>query len=145
MNIPTIEDAIALAVEAHRGATSKGGEPYILHVLRVMLAQKSEEARRVAVMHDVVEDTSITLEDLRRRGFPERELAAIDALTRRKDSETYEEFIARVKTNPLARRVKLADLADNLDVRRLAVVDEEARARLERYRRALRELEPEHR
>lgn len=137
MTTPTLEMAIALAVEKHRGKRDKGGQPYILHPLRVMLAVDTDEERRVAVLHDVVEDTGVTLEDLRALGYPEREVLAIDALTRRKDRErNYEEFIERARQNPLARKVKLADLADNMDVRRLAVVDDAARERLERYRQA---------
>jgi len=137
MTTPTLEQAIALAVEKHRGKRDKGGQPYILHPLRVMLAVDTEEERRVAVLHDVVEDTDVTLEDLRALGYPEREVLAIDALTLRKDrDETYQEFIERVGLNSIARRVKLADLADNMDVRRLAIVDDAARERLERYRQA---------
>ena len=71
-----------------------------------------------AVLHDVVEDTSYTLEDLRRKGFSEAVLAAVDCLTRRGD-ESYEEFIERVETNPIAREVKIADLEDNMNIRRI--------------------------
>lgn len=137
MDSPMLEDAVALAVEAHRGQKDKAGQPYILHPLRVMLRLDTEEARRVGILHDVVEDSTVTLDELRGRGYPERELAALDALTRRSAAgETYEAFIARVAANPLARVVKLADLEDNMDVRRLPTIDEVARERLERYRRA---------
>ncbi|HTY65098.1 MAG TPA: GTP pyrophosphokinase [Alphaproteobacteria bacterium] len=135
MAVPTVEQAIELSLEKHRGRVDKGGAPYVLHPLRVMVAMGSDEERRVAVLHDVVEDSDVTLADLRGRGYPEREVLALDALTRRA-AEPYEAFIERVRANPLARTVKRADLEDNMDVRRLASVDEDARERLERYRRA---------
>src|SRR6266446_2551617 len=115
----TIEDAILIAAEAHRGQTDKAGAPYILHPLRVMLRLKSEAEMLTAALHDVVEDSNWTLEMLRARGFPEEVLAAVDCLTRRAD-ETYDEFTERVKPNPLAVRVKLADLEDNMDQTRIA-------------------------
>jgi (p)ppGpp synthase/HD superfamily hydrolase len=139
MNLPSLEEAIALALERHSGKKDKGGAAYILHPLRVMLAVEGDDARRVAVLHDLVEDTATTLDELRARGYPEAEIAALDALSRRKD-ESYEGFIERVAGNALACYVKLADLADNMDVRRLPAVDEHARERLERYRRAWRRL-----
>jgi (p)ppGpp synthase/HD superfamily hydrolase len=135
---PTLEDAIALALEAHRGQTDKGGAPYILHPLRMMLRVRSPTERMVAVLHDVVEDSDRTLEDLRRRGFPGSVVAAVDALTRRKgEGETYEAFVRRVARHPVARRVKIADLEDNLDLSRIAAPGDEDRARMERYQRAL--------
>jgi (p)ppGpp synthase/HD superfamily hydrolase len=134
VNSPAIEDAILVAVQAHRGALDKGGAPYILHALRVMLAV-SPDARRVAIAHDLIEDASVTFEQLRAVGYSARELAALETLTRR-GGEPYDTYIARVKADALAREVKVADLADNLDVRRLRNVDTEACARLERYRAA---------
>ena len=125
--IPTLEDAIALAAHAHRGQVDKGGQPYILHVLRVMLRQEDETARLAAVLHDVLEDTQVTLADLRSAGYSEPVCAAVDCLTRR-SGETYEEMIERVATNPLARQVKLADLADNLDPNRTVPADPAAAA-----------------
>src|SRR5438067_604623 len=104
---PTVADAIALAASHHRDAADKGGAPYILHPIRVMLAMTTDEARRVAVLHDLLEDTSVTAKDLRRLGYPEREIAALQALTK-KESETYEKFIERVLTHPLAVLVKPA-------------------------------------
>jgi (p)ppGpp synthase/HD superfamily hydrolase len=135
MPAPTLEDAIALAVEAHRGQRDKAGKTYILHPLRVMMRLETETERMVAVLHDVVEDSSWTLERLREAGYPEEVLGALDRLTKRK-GETYEAFIERVLPHPLARRVKLADLEDNLDVRRLPSVTEKDAQRLARYRAA---------
>jgi (p)ppGpp synthase/HD superfamily hydrolase len=131
----TLEDAIALAVEAHRGQRDKTGQPYILHVLRVMLRLETADEQMAGVLHDVVEDTPYTLDNLRRLGYPEPVVEAVDCLTRRGD-ETYEQFVERAIANPIARRVKLADLEDNMDVRRLPEITEKDRERLNRYIRA---------
>ncbi|HEY7021808.1 MAG TPA: HD domain-containing protein [Ktedonobacterales bacterium] len=130
--MPNLEDAIALAVEAHRGQKDKNGQPYILHPLRVMLRLESKRERIVGVLHDVVEDTPTTLDDLRTLGYMEDVVTAIEHMTRRED-ETYEQFTERAASNPTARRVKLADLEDNLDVRRLAKVTPQDAERFQRY------------
>jgi (p)ppGpp synthase/HD superfamily hydrolase len=140
---PSLEDAIILATQAHVGQVDKVGQPYILHPFRVMLRLGDPTARMVAVLHDVVEDTSVTLDDLRRGGFPPEVVEAVDLVTRRQD-ETYEQFIERLAPNPIARAVKLADLEDNMDTSRLPAITEKTRERLERYRKAracLREFE----
>lgn len=134
-----LEDAIALAVAAHRGQRDKSGAPYVLHPLRMMLRVETEEERMAAVLHDVVEDTPHTFDDLRAQGFPESVVAAVEHLTKR-EGESYDEFVARAAANPIAARVKLADLEDNMDVRRLASVSEKDRARLARYVQAWRTL-----
>ena len=115
----TLEKALQLAVAAHMGQQDKAGEPYILHPLRLMLRLQSEEARIVAVLHDLLEDTSITLEQLRREGFSERVLIALDHLTHRAEA-SYEAYIQRLQKNPLAVQIKCLDLEDNMDIRRLA-------------------------
>src|SRR5690606_1606419 len=107
----------ALALEAQRGQVDRAGEPYILHPLRVMAGLKTDTERIIAVLHDVVEDRDLTLDDLRALGYDETIVGAIDSLSRR-EGETYEAFIQRVRQNPLAVTVKLADLADNMDLRR---------------------------
>lgn len=132
---PGLAQAIALAALAHDGQTDKAGEPYILHPLRVMLACQGEAARICAVLHDVVEDTPWTLGALRRAGYAEDVLTALDHVTKRPE-ESYEQFIDRVLTDPLACLVKLADLADNQDLSRLPVVTASDRERLLRYQRA---------
>jgi (p)ppGpp synthase/HD superfamily hydrolase len=137
--MPTLEDAIALAVEAHRGQKDKNGQPYILHALRVMLRLGSERERIVGVLHDVVEDTPTTLDDLRALGYEEGVVTAIEHVTRRED-ETYEQFTARAASDPIARRVKLADLEDNLDVRRLATITAMDAERFQRYLTARRHI-----
>ena len=133
--MPGLEDAIALAVQAHHGQRDKAGRPYILHPLRVMMRLETDEERTVAILHDVVEDTPWTLERLRGLGYPEGVLSALDALTRR-EGESYEAFVERLRPLALARRVKLADLEDNMDVRRLAEVTPKDAERLARYRAA---------
>jgi (p)ppGpp synthase/HD superfamily hydrolase len=140
VTIPTLEEAIAFAVQKYTGhAPDKGGTPYLLHPLRVMLAMDTDEERRVAVLHDVVEDCGVTPEELLGLGYPAREVEAVVALSRR-DGESYQAFIERLRPDALARKVKLADLEHNMDVRRLEVVDEEARQRLDRYLQAWKRL-----
>ena len=143
----TLEDAIQLAAQAHRGQRRFNGEPYILHPLRMMVhlaaALRADSATpaevettlMAAVLHDVVEDTACTLNDLRQAGYPEAVVAAVDALTRRQ-GESYQAFIARLKPNALARQVKLADLRDNMDVLQLPAIQEQDVARLRQYRAA---------
>jgi GNAT superfamily N-acetyltransferase len=133
----TLEDALALAAAAHRGQLYPGPdeEPYVLHPLRVMAAVAGAEERIVALLHDVVEDSATTLEDLRRLGYADPIVAAVDALTRR-DGETYEAYVERAGADAIARSVKLADLADNLANNRRLAPTEATRDRIDRYERA---------
>jgi (p)ppGpp synthase/HD superfamily hydrolase len=140
--MPTLEDAILMAVQAHRGQVDKAGRPYILHVLRVMLYLDSELEKIVGALHDVIEDTRYTLDDLRDMDYSEEILQALDCLTRRQ-AETYEQFVERIKANPLARRVKIADLEDNLDIRRFPVLTEKDLERLRKYWNAWFQLKNE--
>jgi (p)ppGpp synthase/HD superfamily hydrolase len=137
--MPNLEDAIALAVQAHRGQRDKSGQPYVLHALRVMFHCDTELERIVAVLHDVVEDTGRTFNDLRKLGYGEDVLAALECVTKR-PGESYDQFVERAARNPTARKVKLADLRDNMDLRRLAAVAEKDIERLGRYVRAWRRL-----
>ncbi len=134
-----LEKAIAIAVNAHSGQVDKAGQPYILHPLRMMLRLDGEAERVVGVLHDVIEDTSVTADDLRREGFPDEILDALACVTKRK-GETYPGFVARAAKNPIARRVKLADLEDNMDVRRLHTVTKRDAKRLTKYLAAWRRL-----
>jgi len=134
--VATLERAIAIAAMAHAGQIDKAGVPYILHRLRMMLSVDTPEARMAAVLHDVVEDTAVTLEQLRAEGFPETVLEAVETLTKR-DGEDYEAFIRRVAPNPIARQVKLADLMDNSDLSRIAKPTDRDRQRIEKYQRAI--------
>ena len=137
--MPNLEDAILLAVEAHRGQKDTGGAPYILHPLRVMLKVNTDSERMAAILHDVVEDTPVTLENLRNAGYPEPVLEAIDCLTRRK-GESYEDFIRRIKPNPIARKIKLADLEDNMDLSRISSPQSKDLERVDKYRKFWTEL-----
>jgi (p)ppGpp synthase/HD superfamily hydrolase len=136
----TLERAIAIAATAHEGQVDKAGMPYVLHPLRMMLAVDTPEARMAAVLHDVVEDTAVTLEQLRVEGFPDVVIEAVEALTKR-DGEDYEAFIRRVAPNPIARKVKLADLGDNSDLSRIAQPTERDLERIEKYQKAIGYLE----
>ncbi|BBH34409.1 metal-dependent phosphohydrolase [Pseudomonas sp. St290] len=113
----------------------KGGSPYVLHPLKVMLRLAHDQERIVAVLHDVVEDTAVTLADLRNEGFSEAVVGAIDSLTKR-EGETYQAFIERAARDPIARRVKLADLAENSDLSRIGEPSQKDLDRLEKYRKA---------
>jgi (p)ppGpp synthase/HD superfamily hydrolase len=132
-----LEKALRLAVEAHWGQKDRARQPYILHPLRVMCRMETEEERIVAVLHDVVEDTRVTLDNLREQGFPESIVQAVDCLTKRQ-GEPYEAQIERAKANPVARRVKIADLEDNIERSRKRDETE----RLEKYRGAWANLKP---
>ncbi|MFK3798503.1 GTP pyrophosphokinase [Pseudomonas sp. NPDC088444] len=134
-----LDTAIALACKAHAGQVDKSGKPYILHPLRLMLRFDDEDAQIASVLHDVVEDSDVTLEALREAGISERVIEAIDCLTKR-PGEVYEDFIARILSNPLARRVKIADIRDNLDLTRLPTVTEKDLQRAAKYHRALSSL-----
>jgi (p)ppGpp synthase/HD superfamily hydrolase len=135
----TLEHAIRIAAVAHEGQVDKAGAPYILHVLRVMLAVSSNEERIVAVLHDVVEDTMWTPEALRAEGFGDAIINAIERLTRR-EGESYDAFIERAGSSAISRRVKLADLADNANLDRIAQPSDEDRARVSKYQRAMNAL-----
>lgn len=104
-----------------------------------MLQMKTNDERIVAVLHDVVEDSSWNLSRLRAEGFAEQIVRAVESVTRR-DDESYEEFVVRAGSDPIGRRVKVADLEDNSDVSRLATPGEADLARIEKYRRALEQL-----
>ncbi|RXZ77995.1 GTP pyrophosphokinase [Paenibacillaceae bacterium] len=129
--------AITLATGMHDGQYDKGGNPYILHPLRLMLKCETEEERIVALLHDIVEDTEITLEYLQSLNlFSNKVVDAIDCLTRRK-SEKYDEFIYRVKTNELATKIKILDIEDNMDVSRLIEFTVKDKERMKKYGAAM--------
>ncbi|UGQ13879.1 HD domain-containing protein [Yinghuangia sp. ASG 101] len=133
----TLEDAVALARRAHDGQVDKSGRPYIAHPLRVMRAVDGTRARMAAVLHDVIEDTGVTEDDLRRAGCPEEVVAAVVALTKR-PGEPLATSMARAAADPIARVVKRADIADNCSEQRLALLDEATRTRLRaKYARSL--------
>lgn len=131
----TIDDALALAVEKFHGVMDKAGQPYILHLLRVMLHQHDDASRQAAVLHDLVEDTAVTLDELSELGFSELVVSAVDALTHR-EKESYHDYVLRVAKCAIAKRVKLADLEDNYRLARVAYRPDhqhEDSMRLQRY------------
>jgi (p)ppGpp synthase/HD superfamily hydrolase len=138
-NTTLLEKAIQIAVDSHAGHKDKAGAPYILHPLRVMMAMETHEQMIVAVLHDVVEDTNTTMDDLRQAGFPETVLEAVGLLTH-KETDSYESYVRKIKPNPLAKLVKLADLRDNYRIDRLPNPCEEDIIRLKKYRNAYRIL-----
>lgn len=136
------ERAVAIARDAHRGQKDKGGNPYIEHPLKVAEAMEEIELKIVAVLHDVLEDSAVTADDLVSYGFPEYLVEAVSVLTHKKgDADSYEKYICRVKTNPIACRVKIEDIRHNLDLSRIPSPEKSDFLRCEKYRRALRYLE----
>lgn len=134
-----LEKAILIAVAAHKGQVDKGGNPYILHPLSLMLSMKKETEKICAVLHDVIEDTNITLEYLRNEGFSKEVLLALDALTK-KENESYDEFIDRIIDNTIACHVKLADLNHNMDLSRIKNPSNKDYERIEKYLRASKKI-----
>jgi (p)ppGpp synthase/HD superfamily hydrolase len=136
-----LEKAIEIALRAHAGQKGKDGSPYILHPLRVMTRVGTDEERIAAVLHDVVEDSDVTLDDLRQAGFSEKVLTTVKLLTH-EEGVSYEDYVNRLKSDPMARRIKLADLEDNSDIRRLSGIEEKDLERLRKYHRAWQILRP---
>ena len=134
-----LQKAIELATEAHKDQTDRAGKPYIGHITRVMQAGKTIEERMAGVLHDIVEDTHWTFEDLLCEGIPANVVDAVRCLTKI-ENESYEQFIERVKTNPIAIAVKLNDLHDNMDITRLPEISNMDIERLLKYHRAYSEL-----
>ena len=132
--------ALRLAYEAHAGQFDKSGVPYVFHPLHLAEQMEDEESIIAALLHDVVEDTAWSLADLRAMGFPEKALEAVALLTH-DPTEPYLSYVARVKENPIARRVKLADLRHNSDLSRIETVTERDLERVEKYAAAIRLLE----
>jgi (p)ppGpp synthase/HD superfamily hydrolase len=134
--VTTLLDAIKLAIECHDNALDKEGmEPYILHSLRVMLRQNTDHSRMAAVLHDTLENSGLTAEQLSERGYPEPVIEALRLLTRTSPDD-YDNYIDNLATNPIARKVKLADLEDNMNVTRLRSLDKHAHNRLDKYLRS---------
>jgi len=128
----TLERAIEIAAAAHAGQVDKAGQTYILHPLRVMLRVAAGNEQMAAVLHDVVEDTSVTLEQLALEGFPQEVLEAVEALTKR-PGESRLQAAARAAAHPVARAVKLADNAENMDLTRITSPTDKDFARLWEY------------
>lgn len=132
----TLERAIEIAARTHAGQTDKGGAPYILHPLRVMLRVAPGAQQIVAVLHDVVEDSDVTFEDLEREGFAAEVISGLRAVTK-VEGESYEDFVARAARDPVGKAVKLADLMENSDLSRIAQPSQKDLERVAKYRRAI--------
>lgn len=130
-----IEKAIKIAVTAHQYKVDKVGKPYILHLLRVMQKGKTETEKICGVLHDLVEDTEWTFEKLKEEGFSSEVIKVLDCITRR-EGESYDNFINRISKNPIAVRVKINDLEDNMDITRLNRIVDEDIQRLNKYLKA---------
>jgi (p)ppGpp synthase/HD superfamily hydrolase len=137
MNEPPLKLAIEIAAKAHAGQYDKQEQPYIQHPIAVMWAVEAfgDEAKMVAVLHDVVEDTSVTLDDLRQQGIPEVVVVAVDAISKRK-GESYETYLSRVQENDLAFKVKVEDIKHNLS-RMKGLPPREVEYLTKKYARAL--------
>lgn len=132
--------ALKLCFDAHKEQVDKSGLPYVFHPFHLADQMEDEDTTIVALLHDVVEDTEVTFADLAQMGFSQQVIGAIQAMTRL-EGVPYMEYVARIRNNPIARRVKLADLRHNSDLSRLDQVDEKALARVEKYRAAMELLE----
>ena len=136
----TLQRAIEIATLAHQGQVDKAGNDYIGHPLRVMEMGKTEDERIVGVLHDVVEDTEWTFEALQAEGFSREVIDALRCVTKLSEKENYDEFIERVRKNPLAVAVKINDLTDNMDIRRLPYLSDKDVKRLKKYLKAYKKL-----
>jgi (p)ppGpp synthase/HD superfamily hydrolase len=131
----SVDDALRLIADKFYGVTDEDGEPYVLHCLRVMLGVSDPQVQLVALMHDVVEDTDVSLDDLSAMGFAPEVVQAVDLVTHRQ-GVSYAEYVVRLSGNAWAREVKLADLRDNADLQRVLYRDDRQNrdaARISRY------------
>lgn len=132
--------AIEIAISAHEGQLdTHNGRPYIEHPFRVMSAGQTLQEKIVGILHDVVEDSPWTLDQLREEGFREEIIDAVDAMSRR-DNESYDAYLLRVQVNAIATRVKLNDLTDNMDIRRWDEIPYHELLRLQKYLKAYKQL-----
>lgn len=136
----TLPRAIEIATEAHKGQFDKAGNEYIGHPLRVMEMGRTEEEKIVGVLHDLVEDTDWTFEMLEAEGFAPEIISALKCVTKLSENENYDAFIERVRKNPLATAVKINDLTDNMDIRRLPYLSDKDVKRLKKYLKAYKRL-----
>ena len=127
--------ALQIAIQAHREQKDKSGREYIMHPIRVAERCKDPRAKIVALLHDTIEDTNVTAEYLRCEGFPDEIINGVLSVTKR-EGETYDDFVRRAAENVIGREVKIADLEDNMDIRRLKEITAEDVARLQKYLRA---------
>jgi len=134
-----LDKAIEIACHAHAGQVDKAGQPYILHPLRLVFKFQNEIEQIISVLHDVVEDSDVTLEDIEKNGFQSSIVSALDCLTKRKN-EKYMDFIVRLSSNDLAKKIKTEDLKDNMDLTRISSLGEKDLERIDKYHKALKYL-----
>ena len=127
--------ALRIAIRAHEGQKDKSGREYIMHPIRVAERCKDPRAKIVALLHDTIEDTDVTADYLRSEGFPEEIVGAVLSVTKQ-EGEIYEDFVRRAAENPISKEVKIADLEDNMDIRRLKEITDEDVVRLRKYLRS---------
>ena len=136
----TLKRAIQIATEAHKGQFDKAGREYIGHPIRVMEMGKTEDEKIVGLLHDVIEDSDWTFERLEAEGFSQEVINALRCVTKTSENENYDDFIDRVKKNSLATAVKINDLTDNMDIRRLPYLSDKDVKRLKKYLKAYKRL-----
>ncbi len=134
-----LELAIKIAHKAHAGQLDKAGKPYILHPLTVMAQMDTDESKIVAMLHDAIEDSDLTIVELVQAGFPKLITDAIAAITKL-DGEMYADYLLRVMANAIARKVKIADVTHNMDISRITNPTEKDFQRLEKYKKVLNQL-----
>lgn len=133
---PMLELALSIATEAHKGQFDKAGVDYVEHPIYVASQVDTEEEKAVALLHDVIEDSPFTAEELLLAGLPETVVTAVQILSKKKGQD-YQTYLKTVKSNPLARAVKLADLKHNSDLSRLENITDKDLERLEKYKKAI--------
>ena len=131
-----VDLALSIATQAHEGQLDKAGVDYIEHPIYVASQVDTEEEKAVALLHDVIEDSPVSAEELLQAGLPETVVTAVQVLTKKKEQD-YQTYLETVKKNPLARLVKLADLKHNSDLSRLSSITEKDRERLKKYKKAI--------
>ncbi|MAO86733.1 MAG: GTP pyrophosphokinase [Candidatus Marinimicrobia bacterium] len=134
-----LDKAIVIAVESHSGQVNSSGEPYVLHPIRMMIKAYTIEEMIIAVLHDVIEKTSIDMEYLMDAGFSDKVVQAIDSLSRRPE-ESYDNYIDRVSKNKLATKIKIIDLEDNMFLLDTDKLDQKISSRYLKYKKAIKRL-----
>ncbi|HMO32945.1 MAG TPA: phosphohydrolase [Lacibacter sp.] len=139
----TLARALEIAISAHKGQKDKAGADYILHPVRVMQNGETETEKICGLLHDLIEDTDWTFEKLKEEGFSDDVLAALKCLSKKSEDEDYDAFIERIRVNPLAVKVKINDLLDNMDITRFRELNEKDLKRLNKYLSAYWKLKTE--
>jgi len=134
-----LHKAITIACDAHQGQSSINGEPYILHPLRLLIKAKSNEEKIIAVLHDVIEKSNISLADLKNKGFDQNIISSIESLSRRR-GESYVDYIARLMKNNISVKIKLLDLADNIKIHNENNDNGIYDAKINQYKNALKQI-----